>query len=400
MPIQQITTGIIADNTVIAADVLDGTLTGAKLAANTLANSVFQTGSVESYMRAVNLDFGLRNRIINGDMRIDQRNNGASVTPNASAYTLDRWELSTAVSSKLSVQQSSTAPAGFRNSVLLTSTSAYTPSSSDYISYCQKIEGFNFADMMWGTANARPVTISFWVRSSLTGTFSGALQNDGAGRSYPFTYTISAANTFEFKTVTIAGDTSGTWNTTTGKGVEVHFNMGSGSNLLGTAGAWASVWNTGATGSVSLVGTNGATWYLTGVQVEEGLQPTPFEYRHYTTELQLCQRYFYKHASGGSGSNDNVIGFAWYYTSSFVLSYIKFPVNMRTNPNAVQTSGTDFYGLYRSGTGDFFNSLTLNTSSVSGVELYNDGQVSGTAGQTGGLVGNSSSMYLGFSAEL
>jgi hypothetical protein len=234
-----------------------------------------------------------KNRLINGGMVIDQRNGGASVTPNSSAYTLDRWELSVAVSSKLSVQQSSTAPAGFRNSVLLTSTSAYTPSASDYMTFCQKIEGFNVADLMWGTANAQTITLSFWVRSSLTGTFSGALQSENAGRSYPFTFTISAANTFEYKTVTIPGDTSGTWNTTTGKGVEVHFNMGSGSNLLGTAGTWVSAWRTGATGSVALVGTSGATMYLTGVQFEVGSNATYFDVRPYGTELALCQRYYY-----------------------------------------------------------------------------------------------------------
>jgi hypothetical protein len=243
---------------------------------------------------ANNVGLSFKNRIINGDMVISQRNGTSSVTPNSSAYTIDRWELSIAVSSKLSVQQSTTAPAGFTNSVLLTSTSAYSPSASDYMSFCQKVEGFNFSDMAWGTANAATVTLSFWVRSSLTGTFSGALQNDGAGRSYPFTFTISAANTFEYKTVTIPGDTSGTWNTTNGKGVEVHFNMGSGSNLLGTAGAWASAWRTGVTGSVALVGTSGATMYLTGVQLEKGTVATSFDYLPYGTELLLCQRYYEK----------------------------------------------------------------------------------------------------------
>jgi hypothetical protein len=289
---------------------------------------------------ANNVGLSFKNRIINGDMVISQRNGTSSVTPNSSAYTIDRWELSIAVSSKLSVQQSTTAPAGFTNSVLLTSTSAYSPSASDYMSFCQKVEGFNFSDMAWGTANAATVTLSFWVRSSLTGTFSGALQNDGAGRSYPFTFTILAANTFEYKTVTIPGDTSGTWNTTTGKGVEVHFNMGSGSNLLGTAGAWASAWRTGVTGSVALVGTSGATMYLTGVQLEKGSVATSFDYLPFGTELALCQRYYEKsyNLSVVPASATNIgqhLSFANYgvTTTNYIgCGAVPFKVNKRTVP--------------------------------------------------------------------
>jgi hypothetical protein len=338
----------------------------------------------------------MRNRIINGAMVISQRNGTSSVTPNSSAYTLDRWELSIAVSSKLSVQQSSTAPAGFVNSVLLTSTSAYTPGASDYMSYCQKVEGYNFADMAWGTANAQPVTLSFWVRSSLTGTFSGALQNDGAGRSYPFTFTISAANTFEYKTVTIPGDTSGTWNTTNGKGVEVHFNMGSGSNLLGTAGAWASAWRTGVTGSVALVGTSGATMYLTGVQLEEGTAASPFENRLYTTELQLCQRYFYNHVS----VNGRYFSLSNYFTSSYLFVFINFPVTMRAAPSLIASSGTNYYNNICNGAADGFNSLLIDSPTTTCSAIYNASEVSGTAGQAGIISTNNASASVSFSAEL
>jgi hypothetical protein len=334
---------------------------------------------------------GFKNRIINGDCRIDQRNAGASVTPNSSAYTLDRWQLSTGVSSKLSVQQSSTAPTGFTNSVLLTSTSAYTPSSSDYISYCQKVEGFNFADMMWGTANAATVTLSFWVRSSLTGTFSGALQNDGASRSYPFTFTISAANTFEYKTITIAGDTSGTWNTTTGKGVEVHFNMGSGSNLLGTAGAWASAWRTGATGSVSLVGTSGATLYITGVQLEKGSTATSFDYRPYGTELALCQRYYEKTYSTGTAVGTNTSeGYISFTTTSnnnsFIVWAIRPKVEKRAAPTVTGWTPTGTSGnwdYYRSGASGS-NSFLSDNMGTSGGRAYTNIGAAWTAGSIEG----------------
>ena len=239
---------------------------------------------------------GFRNRIINGDMRIDQRNAGASVTTTSDGqYTLDRWNAQLTQSSKYSVQQTTTAPAGFVNSLKVTSLSAYTVGSGDAFSIIQYVEGFNVADLNWGSANAKTVTLSFWVYSSLTGTFGGALVNSAQNRSYPFTYTISSANTWEYKTITIAGDTSGTWLTNNGRGINIYFSLGMGSTFSGTAGAWTGTSNIfSATGATSVVGTNGATFYLTGVQLEVGSVATPFERRPYGTELALCQRYYQK----------------------------------------------------------------------------------------------------------
>jgi len=241
--------------------------------------------------------FGLKNRIINGDMVVDQRNNGASVTPTNTQYTLDRWTFSLAQSSKLTCQQNAgsvTPPAGFTNYLGITSTSAYTVGSGENFNLVQRIEGFNTADLAWGTANARTVTLSFWVRSSLTGTFGGVLQNSANNRSYPFTYTISAANTWEYKTITVAGDTTGTWVTNNGIGIAIWFGLGVGSTLSGTAGAWAGSGFYSATGAVSVVGTNGATFYITGVQLERNTTATPFEWLPISTELNLCKRYYEK----------------------------------------------------------------------------------------------------------
>ena len=236
---------------------------------------------------------GSRNRVINGDMRIDQRNAGASVTP-SNSHTLDRWKGTTSASSKYTVQQSSTAPTGFKNSLLVTSSSAYSLTSSDYFAVGQSIEGFNIADLGWGAAGASSVTISFWVRSSLTGNFGGSLRNSSYNRSYPFVYTISSANTFEYKTVTVAGDTTGTWSSDNSSGIEVLFGLGVGSTFSGTAGSWAGANYISATGATSVVGTNGATFYITGVQLEPGSTATPFERRSYGQELALCQRYYEK----------------------------------------------------------------------------------------------------------
>lgn len=240
----------------------------------------------------------MRNRIINGAMVIDQRNAGASVTipANAITYTIDRWAGFATQASKFSVQQDAgtvTPPIGFTDYLGVTSLAATSVGSADQFQVLQAIEGFNIADLGWGTANAKTVTISFWVRSSLTGTFGGSLRNAGGIRSYPFSYTISSANTWEQKSVTIAGDTSGTWVTNNGVGVYLGFGLGVGSTLSSTAGSWSTANYVSTTGATSVVGTSGATFYITGVQLEVGTQATGFEYRQYGQELVLCQRYYW-----------------------------------------------------------------------------------------------------------
>jgi hypothetical protein len=244
---------------------------------------------------AVTPSVNMKNRIINGAMVIDQRNAGASVTGTQGVFTLDRWMSSSSQTSKFTVQQNAgsvTPPTGFSNYLGVTSSSAYSITASDRFYIRQTIEGFNIADLNWGTASAKTVTLSFWVRSSLTGTFGGALYNNSGTRSYPFTYTITAANTWEYETITIAGDTTGTWEKTNSGGISIGFGLGVGTDRTGTAGAWAGAFYESATGAVSVVGTNGATFYITGVQLEVGSTATSFDYRPFGTELALCQRYF------------------------------------------------------------------------------------------------------------
>jgi hypothetical protein len=238
---------------------------------------------------------GFKNRIINGAMVIDQRNAGASVAIPDSTVTFltDRFRFDENTDGSFSAQQVSIAPSGFTNSLKFTVTSADTSlAAGQYANLRQNIEGLNVADLAWGTASAATVTLSFWVYSSLTGTFGGSLRNSAADRSYPFTYSISSANTWEQKTITVAGDTTGTWLTTNGTGLIVIWGLGVGSTFSGAAGAWAAANYLSATGAVSVVGTNGATFYITGVQLEKGSTATSFDYRPYGTELALCCRYY------------------------------------------------------------------------------------------------------------
>lgn len=272
----------------------------------------------------------LKNRIINGDMRIDQRNAGASVTQSTSVvYTVDRWWIYGSAASKFTLQQqTSVVPTGYTHAIKATSSSAYTVASTDEFDIAQYIEGFNVADLGWGTANAKTVTLSFLVYSSLTGTFGGQIANYNSSRSYPFSYTISSANTWTTISVTIPGDTSGTWYTNSSAGILVLFSLGAGSTKSGTAGTWASANYTSATGATSVVGTNGATFYITGVQLEVGSTATPFERRMITTELQLCQRYYWKftgpsYAGVCAGYSNSTTG------GNFI---IKYPVTMRSAP--------------------------------------------------------------------
>jgi len=253
----------------------------------TLAVNIAQSGSN-------NVTF--RNRIINGAMVFDQRNAGASVTPTNNQYLVDRFYATLTQASKFTVQQNAgsvTPPVGFTKYLGVTSSSAYSVLTGDTFAIIQYIEGFNIADLAYGTANAKTVTLSFQVYSSLTGTFGGALVNGAAqNRSYPFTYTISSANTWTQISVTVVGDTTGTWTTDNSAGLGIRFGLGSGATFTGTAGAWAAGNFLSATGATSVVGTNGATFYITGVQLEAGTTASPFEYRQYGTELSLCQRYF------------------------------------------------------------------------------------------------------------
>jgi hypothetical protein len=265
------------------------------LSVNTITNAAGgNTAQINGMTPTAQSLQGFRNRLINGNMVIDQRNNGAAVV-NATGYFLDRWRTTNTSSTRWNVQQNAgsiTPPASFSNYLGVTSSGAYSVTSGDTFNFGQHVEGFNISDFGFGAAGAQSITVSFWARSSLTGTFTGSIQNSAQTRSYVFTFPINAANTWEYKTITVSGDVTGTWLTNNGTGLRLNFNLGNGSTFATTAGAWQSGEFYGVTGGVNLVGTSGATFYITGVQLEAGSVATPFERRPYGTELALCQRYY------------------------------------------------------------------------------------------------------------
>jgi len=364
--------------------------------------------SDSSSLTAAASPYVLKNRIINGAMVIDQRNAGAATTPSATGvvYNLDRWCYANTQASKLTIQQTPSATetgyavrvgAGFTNYLSTTVASAYTPLTGDLFAIEQMIEGLNIADLAWGTSSAKTVTLSFWVNSSLTGTFGGAISNSALDRSYPFTYTISVANTWEQKTITIAGDTTGTWLTTNGIGIRLYLSLGAGATYTGTAGAWAAGGYTNATGATNVIATASATWRVTGVQLEVGSTATPFERRLYNQELANCQRYFTLIASGDLKST----GVGYYYSATSAYGNFSLPVTMRTTPTLYQTTGTDYYRLYRNANNDGVNSFTIGDGTTpQALEFYNSSEASGTVGQAGFWRTGSASSYLAVQAEL
>ena len=355
---------------VVAAGVIESTTTGFRFPDTSTQNTA-ATG------------FGFKNRIINGAMVIDQRNAGASVTPINGQYTLDRWQFQLSQASKFTAQQNAgavTPPVGFKTYLGVTSSSAYSVLTGDYFALDQYIEGFNFADMGWGTASAATVTLSFWVRSSLTGTFGGSLFNSAFNRSYPFSYTISAANTWEQKTVTIAGDTSGTWvGSTNGIGVGVTFGLGVGTTYSGTAGAWTGSGLFSATGATSVVGTSGATFYITGVQLEKGSTATAFDYRPYGTELALCQRYLPAFMMAGIVGAGGVVR-----TLTMAAVNVPFPVQTRVAPTGITTNTSTAVNYAGIATGGFdYANMAITFSSASNMNsnlLFTNSAASMTIG--------------------
>ncbi len=371
-----LTPAAVAGTTTITLPATTGTVVVSNSSGNASVSGDFTVGgTLTASGPLVPASSFKRNRIINGNMLIDQRNAGAAVGTSINGYTLDRWIIGQSTSGKLNGGQnynSVTPPAGFTNYLGVQSQSAYSVGASDTYRFIQKIEGYNVADLAWGTADAKSVTLSFWVRSSLTGTFGGGIANSAFNRTYVFTYTINAANTWEYKTVTIAGDTTGTWLTTNGVGFDCNFSLGAGSTYSGTAGVWSSSGYLSATGATSVVGTNGATFYVTGVQLEVGTKATPYEMQIYSDQLTQCQRYFETQDWQQNSFRIAVV----FSNNDYINMYQAFVVPKRTTPSVTWTGNGS--GRWISSPGVATSSITVNTRfnatatgcSVSSTALY------------------------------
>jgi len=361
--------GTIATQAASAVAVTGGTIDGTTVGTTTRSTVKATTLDLGLSTQSVAIGQGnasiMKNRIINGAMVIDQRNAGASVTPTVSAYSVDRWVFNISQASKFSFQQNAgsvTPPVGFTKYLGVTSLSNYSVLSTDNFVLNQWIEGYNIADLGWGTANAKTVTLSFQVYSSLTGTFGGSLQgyNGSTWRSYPFNYSIPVANTWTTISVTVAGDTTAfAYSTTNSYGINVSFSLGAGSTYSGTANAFTASQISQPTGSVSVVGTNLATFYITGVQLEVGSSATEFEYRVYSTELANCQRYYQK------GLGSSLVFNAGTYNSA------QFCVSMRTTPTVTVTPAGGSFTFNLADTSGFYgsNTVTSNASFTASAEL-------------------------------
>jgi hypothetical protein len=313
---------------------------------------------------------GFKNRIINPGMVIDQRNAGASTSvPNATiVYGADRTLVyEDTGASSCTVQQVADAPSGFVNSLRFTVGTGSTATAAQLAVAEQRIEGFNFADSAYGTASAQTFTLSFWVKSSLTGTYCVGLRNASDNRSYVATYTINSASTWEFKTITIAGDTSGTWGTGNGIGISVRFDLGSGSNYqTSTLNSWQAGLLFSNSAQANLIGTSSATWQITGVQLERGSNATSFEFRDYGRELILCQRYCLVYWNNIDGE---VRFFGFNFTTTTALPQIYFPVQTRTKPTGVSVSTPSGFTLYSAGTSFTPSAIALDNSSTKTANL-------------------------------
>jgi hypothetical protein len=290
-----------------------------------------KTASLANIGSIADSSLGFRNRIINPQMQFDQRNAGAAVTA-GSGYTLDRWNVDRLwAGSTVTIQQSTTAPSGFTNSLVATVTTGAAVASGSYFSIQQFMEGYNTADFALGTASASQFTLSFWVRSSVTGTFGVGFRNSAFDLSYWTTYTVSTANTWEQKSVTIAAPTSGTFGTGNSYGLNAIFSLGCGSTNKATSNnSWNAGGKLGAIGETDLIATTGATFYITGVQLEKGATATSFDYRSYGTELALCQRYFAKNQQISGSYAQFAVGYGQNTTDCW--AYMKYPVSMRSSP--------------------------------------------------------------------
>jgi hypothetical protein len=341
---------------------------------------------------------GRRNIVINGAMQVDQR--GATVT--ASGYSVDRFTITKTAMDELviAVTQDTDTPSEFTTALKLAVTTEESAQAVDELLDIRHIiEAQNLQHLEFGTATAKKLTLSFWVRSSTTGKYSLLFLLDDDTRSNLQSYTISTANTWEYKTITIDGDTTGVIDNNSGIGMSIIWTLSAGTNFTGTPhagwGAYSETEDHAHSDMVDFAAVDDGTFHITGVQLEVGSVATPFEHRSYGEELALCQRYYYFHV----GNIVSIVGNGGYQTGTQVDIVINFPTTMRNAPSLVQTSGTNYYSAQRDAAIDHLDDWATYQSSPYSMLLYNATDASGTTGRYA-RINCTSDGSLAFNSEL
>jgi hypothetical protein len=368
------------------------------------ANQFLKTdGSGALSFATVQSPSGFRNIVINGDMQIAQRSTSvASISSGNTYHALDRFRVDINSLGTWTMSQSTDVPTGegFAKSLKLDCTTAdASPSASDVLILLTSFEGQNLQYLKKGTASAVSLTLSFWVKSTKTGTFIAEILDDDNSRTINKSYTVNTTNTWEKKTITFEGDTTGAFTNDNGKSVNLAFWLGAGSNF--TSGTLQTTWGATtnanrAVGQVNIADSTANDFYITGIQLEAGTSATDFEFLPIDVSLGRCLRYYYLHVSG----NQKTVERGHYYTSSQIESFVAFKQTMRTEPTLSVVSGTDYYQIARNGATDEFNDFTIYRPTTNKAMIYNNAQASGTAGQAGTIYTNNASAFIAFQAEL
>jgi len=348
-----------------------------------------------------------RNIIINGDMSIAQRGTSQASITSSGFYTVDRFQQTfTGTAGTWTQSQSTDVPSGqgFTSSLKMDCTTADASlSADDSLRIQHKFEGQNLQYLKKGTSSAESLTLSFWVKSNKTGTYIAELYDNDNSRTISKSYTISSASTWEKKTITYAGDTTGAFDNDNALSLRLHFWLGAGSDL--TSGtlqtSWGSQTNANrVVGQVNLADSTSNEWYITGVQLEAGSQASDFEFLPTDVNLRRCQRYYFLKANYRDGAEDDIIGPGLYYSSSIFKAIVQFPITMRAVPSLDQTSGTDYYQIRRNGGLDNVDDFNIQDEGKTGIVLDNSSDASGTAGHAAWVRTNNASASIAFDAEL
>ena len=388
-----------------SADITDGIITSAKIADGTIVNADINASAAIVATKLTGISSQpFRNIVINGDMQVAQRSTSVASITTTGYYTLDRWQTFISSLGTWTMSQSTDVPSGygFANSLKLDCTTAdASPAASDRLLIRQTFEGQNLQYLKKGTASAVSLTASFWIKSTKTGTFIVELFDENNTRSISKSYTVNVSNTWEFKTVTFDGDTTGAFTNNNEASLAVLFWLGAGTTY--TSGTLATTWGSTtsanrAVGQVNIADSTSNDFLITGIQLEAGTSATDFEFLPYDVDLLRCQRYYYLHVKR-SGSFEP-LGMGYYFNSTNLIFLQDFPVEMRTDPSLSAGSGVDYYRFDFNNTNDLFNSLTLSISYKTNALFYNNSEASGTAGMAGGCYLNNDGAYLAFEAEL